>query len=308
MKTTLMIATVLAAGASAVYAQDPPAAQQVPTAPAAATAPTPGPTMPVPPSPERLNEVRLLENILVNAVNQGATNLARQMQLIDPGSVIPGSVIISPAHARGIALEGYGVLFDVDVPLMNMSVVWTRRQMAVMNLRDQIAEARRLRDRATSPPDQQQLDARIQMLSNQLYMMAPSQTGSSTQSADQAAAMKVAESPPTQPAPGMAVAATAPDVAPVDPIYTRSTDEMYTDAVKKALMDAMLNHSSGLNLGDDEWLTVAARDNNGPTIPGAVEDRSGIILRIRGNDLAAFRANRLNRDEVLKKVEIREWR
>jgi len=70
----------------------------------------------------------------------------------------------------------------------------------------------------------------------------------------------------------------------------------------------MVNHSSALNLTDDEWLLIAARDNNGPTIPGAIDDRSGIILCIKGSDLAAFKANKLTRDEVLKKVEIREWR
>ena len=82
---------------------------------------------------------------------------------------------------------------------------------------------------------------------------------------------------------------------------------MYSDAIKKALIDAMLNHSSGLNLGDDEWLMVAARDN-GPTDPGSINNRSGIILRIKGSDLAAFRVGKLNRDEVLKKIELLEWR
>jgi hypothetical protein len=44
------------------------------------------------------------------------------------------------------------------------------------------------------------------------------------------------------------------------------------------------------------------------TIPGIIDDRSGIILRIKGSDLAAFRTNKLSHDEVLKKIEIHEWR
>jgi len=294
MKTTLMIATVLAAGASAVYAQELPAAQQVP---AAASASTPGPAKAAAPSAERLSEVTLLEDIFVKAVNQGATELVRQMQQMDPGSVIPGSVIVSPAHARGIALDGYGVLFDVDLPLMNMSVVWTRRQMALLDLRDKISEARRLRTHATSPDDQQRLDAQIQMLTNTLSMIAPPASGS-------AVATPVANG---QPPPPGSVTATTVDVAPVAPLETRSTDEMYSDAIKSALMNAMVNHSSALMLDDDEWLVVAARDN-GPTAPGTINDRSGIILRIKGVDLAAFRAGKLNKDDVLKRFEIREWR
>ena len=38
---------------------------------------------------------------------------------------------------------------------------------------------------------------------------------------------------------------------------------MYAEAVKGALVDAMLDHSLQMRLGADEWLTVAARDNDG---------------------------------------------
>ena len=63
----------------------------------------------------------------------------------------------------------------------------------------------------------------------------------------------------------------------------------------------------GLKLSADEWLTVAARDAQGPLTPGAVDDASTIVIRIRGGDLAAFHAGKLTRDDVLKKVEVREF-
>ncbi len=300
MKTTLMIATVLAAGASAVYGQDPVVAQP----PAAAEA-APGPTKPAPASAERAREVRVLEGILVNAVNQGASDLTQQMQMIDPGSVVPGSVIMSPAHARGIALDGYGVVFDVDLPLMNMTMMWTRRQVAVLNLREQISEARRVLQRATAPADQQRISAQIEMLTNTLYVLTGPPSGNSASSTANGLVPVAQGAAP--PAPGSIVAATTDAV--VAKVDTRTPDEMYSDAIKKALMDTMVNHSSALLLGDDEWLVVAARDNNGPSIPGAIDpDRSGVFLRIKGSDLAAFRTNKMTREEVLKKVEIREWR
>jgi hypothetical protein len=305
MKTTLMIATVLAAGTSAVYAQEPPIPQQAlpavqqapPVSAASEAAATP---KPAPASAERVNEVKVMENIFANAVGQGAAQLARDMQATDAG-VIPGSVIVSPAHARGIALDGYGVLFDVDVPLMNMSVVWTRRQMLVQTLKDQITEAGRIRQRAT-PEAQQQLDARIQMLTSQLSMLA-----SSSPAAAPTPSLAVPVSNGDQPPAGTIVAATTDATAVAPPVDTRNPDEMYSDAIKKALMDAMINHSAGLMLGDGEWLVVAARDN-GPTDPGSINNRSGILLRISGTDLAAFRAGKLSRDEVLKKIELLEWR
>ena len=298
MKTTLVLAAILA-GAGGAYAQDNPPAVQEPTQ--TVTAPAPGPAKPAPPSPERLREVKMMETILANAVGQGAAELAHQMQVTDPGSIIS----INRARARGIALDGYGVVFDVDVPLMNLSVVWTRRQMLVQNLREQISTTRRVQARAATPEDHDRLQAQIDLLTRQLEAVAPRTMSPATPATDTVPAQAQAQ---VQPVAGSVVAQTIPDVLPVQAVDTRSADEMYSDAVKSALIDAMVNHGSALVLTDDEWLTVAARDNGGPPNPGTFDDRSGIILRIKGSDLAAFRANKLTRDETLKKVEILEWR
>ena len=64
----------------------------------------------------------------------------------------------------------------------------------------------------------------------------------------------------------------------------------------------MLKYSVGLKLGPDEWLTVAASDP-GPDRPGIA---STILIRIKGSDLSAFHANKLTREEVLKRVEVKE--
>ena len=90
--------------------------------------------------------------------------------------------------------------------------------------------------------------------------------------------------------------ADAPDLDP---------NEMYTLAVKSSLIDAMLKYSVGLKLTADEWLTVAARDAQGPT-PGQSNDASTILIRIKGADLSAFHSGKLTREEVLKKVEVKE--
>ena len=69
----------------------------------------------------------------------------------------------------------------------------------------------------------------------------------------------------------------------------------------------MLKYSVGLKLGAEEWLTVAARDAQGPPTPGQPDDASTIVIRIKGSDLAAFHANKLTREEVLKRVEVKEY-
>ena len=55
---------------------------------------------------------------------------------------------------------------------------------------------------------------------------------------------------------------------PVDDPHTS-----YTEAVKNALIDAMLDYSLPMNLDAEEWLTVAARDSE------RAERQSGWRLR-----------------------------
>ena len=70
----------------------------------------------------------------------------------------------------------------------------------------------------------------------------------------------------------------------------------------------MLQYSGPLALQDDEWLTIAARrPYDRPLIAPADSDARTVIIRIRGGDLAAFRANRMTRDEALRRMEVREF-
>jgi hypothetical protein len=107
------------------------------------------------------------------------------------------------------------------------------------------------------------------------------------------------------------VAASQVQVAPpaVDARVLDNPAEGYTREVKAALVDAMIENSGPLALGPEEWLTVAARDNvpRDPLIPGDMADFSTIIFRVKGSDLAAFRAGRMTLEEARQKVEVREY-
>jgi hypothetical protein len=90
----------------------------------------------------------------------------------------------------------------------------------------------------------------------------------------------------------------------VDPEVVRDPNEAYTRAVKEALVDAMIESSGHLNLGPDEWLTVAARDNvpNDPLVPGDGTDLKSVIFKIKGSDLAAFRSGQLTLEKARERV------
>jgi len=72
-------------------------------------------------------------------------------------------------------------------------------------------------------------------------------------------------------------------------------------------IDAMVDYGTTLNLGQDEWLTVAARDNGDGIIPGDLNEMVTITLRLRGRDLADVKAGRLSRDEARQRVEVRAF-
>ena len=76
-----------------------------------------------------------------------------------------------------------------------------------------------------------------------------------------------------------------------------------------AIVDSMLDYGGPLQIGGDEWLTVAARDYEGQRslAPDAPYDLVTIVMRIKGSDLQAFRAGRLTREEARKRVEQREF-
>ena len=70
----------------------------------------------------------------------------------------------------------------------------------------------------------------------------------------------------------------------------------------------MIENSGPLALGDDEWLTVAARDN-APVAPFVTGDPDVVtlVLRVKGSDVNAFRAGRLTLEQVRARVQIGEF-
>jgi hypothetical protein len=91
------------------------------------------------------------------------------------------------------------------------------------------------------------------------------------------------------------------------PSAMRDPDAAYVEAVKAALIDAMLDYSKALELRTDEWLAIAARGDDVPMMPGEIFESRPMILRIRGTDLAEFLASRLTKDEVRRRVQVREF-
>jgi hypothetical protein len=103
----------------------------------------------------------------------------------------------------------------------------------------------------------------------------------------------------------------APTRSPaVDKTWAQDPNRAYTEAVTRALVDAVVDYSTPMALGPEQWLTVAARDNEGrdslaPQDP--LEEVVTMIYRIKGADLIAYRAGKIDRDEARKRVQVSQF-
>jgi hypothetical protein len=234
----------------------------------------------------RRDQIQLMEGVLAQAVRLGAEQVGRRMQAVDPSM----SVLIGQARARGFVLEGYGVFFDVEIPAMRQSVLWSMRNG---QRESQTASALDiLRRYFESMPELPSKQAPSKQEVQQAFKAVTQQLGP-VQAQKNPALETLAQPPP----PGTVVAANT------DPM--EDPNAQYTESVKNALIDAMLDYSLPMDLSPDEWLTVAARDNEGPLAPNVIDDTVTIVLRVRGSDLAAFAADRSRRSEFRSKVEVR---
>jgi hypothetical protein len=103
------------------------------------------------------------------------------------------------------------------------------------------------------------------------------------------------------------VAATTADVPQqaADSILANPND-VYRTEVTQALKEALLDHSSSLEIEPSEWLTLAARRNDDrPRLAPADTDAQTFFIRLKGSDLAAFLARQITREEALQRIEVR---
>ena len=296
--TTSIVLTALACAA-------PMAAQDTPVVPA--QEPQAAPARPIPPL--NMNDIRhhiyVMEGALARAVDYGAKQLNREILAVMPGVFM----LEGEARARGVHLDGYGVFFDVRVPSMRQSMVWSLRMMLDQGdaaNQAAIEELRRSMQGVTDPNTRASMERAVRQLERQV----PAPAGRNPQ-----VTPGVVVSEPSSPAvgaqtaTGMAAPRPAP-MAPPDSAWAKDPNRAYTEAVTRALVDAMIDYSTPMNIAAEQWLTVAARDDEGrdslaPQDP--LEEVVTMIYRIKGSDLQLYRTGKIDRDEVRKRVQMTQF-
>jgi hypothetical protein len=301
------------------------------TAPATVQAPAvPGPSAPSLPSApgaplsSRVSEpvhpaksrylVQVMEGVLQSAVRYAAGQMNLKLQAVSPELL----QLSGAARARGFRLDGYGVFFDVEVPAaLRQTMGWTAKMMqqndqtldqAIVQLRRLMNEldAKRRIDAETALR-LVELRARPALPRHNPYGMADRIAANAVQASSPAGDVTNAQSVAgTNVPPGQAPPASArPSQA--DHAWMQNPDAAYELEVREALISAMLEYGSTLALQPEEWLTVAARDNQSVVIPGDLSETVTVILRIKGSDLAELMAGRLAPQDARSRVEVREF-
>ena len=210
-----------------------------------------------------------LERVLARAVTLSARGVEQQLPPWSPGLML----FAGPVQVRGFRLDGYGVFFDVECPVLRQSILWSMETM----------------------------DADLRMMRRSLERLR--ELGAFTQvlrELDPDANTSDAFSPGGAPGDVNSRVATgaAPPPVPDAPQATTDLHAVYQDALRELMIDALLGYGGALGalLGRDEWLTVVARDTRGA--PGR-----DTTVRVRAGDVAALHAGSLSLAEARARVE-----
>ena len=232
-------------------------------------------------------QMATMEAVLRQAVVSGAQNVITQLR-----NVVRDSPRLGTPKASGVRLDGYGLVFHVEVPEFVLPMLWDVL-VREAQYRSAAMQVQQLRAQVSSMPPGPERNRALEMI----FQLEQGLGGN----------LRPEGGRNTPGGPAL-IPAGAPGKASSEPSVVDDPESAYTREVKTALIDAMLTNSQGLGVGADEWLTVIAIDGvpNNPQFPGDAIDASTWVMRVKGSALAAFRTGTLSKEEALKQVEVRE--
>jgi len=240
-------------------------------------------------------QISQMERMLEGAVEHGLTVVREKLQAaMRAQTFIPENP--ENAHVRGFRLEGYGVFFDIEVPPLQGSLIWSLKTLDQNELGLQSA-LKTIKEHIAAAGDTN-LEQALKRIELQVGPVAVTPNVVALPPIPNAA--RNVTGAPAIVSEKMEVAAPTPD--PPDPILN-DPEEGYRTEVKNQVMDAMLEYSGSMGFRTDDWLAVGLRRHDDrPLIAPADSEARTVVIRIRAADLAAFRGNQLTKPEALKKM------
>jgi len=238
--------------------------------------------------------ISMIEGMFERAVQNGVDNFSRRLQEISPNADGMAMLMGAP-QVRGFRLgEGIGVFFDVQMPSLQLSMVWPLRyaQGADAAAAQSLAELRNTLQQVSDPQMRAELSQKLRDIEQQMAESSAvrRRTGGVT------------------PVAAVQSAAPAPPASPADMAILDDPADAWRSEVRSTLIDAMIQNTGGVSIGPDEFIIIAARGVLSPdrliADPGASRT---IELRLKGSDLAAFRSGTITLEDARKRVVVREY-
>ncbi len=271
--TSVRLVVVLACLAAPAFAQTPQGA------------PPPASARPLDAAQKARLQLRVMEGVLENAVQHGIRTVGQQMRVVSPDVIFFGA----PSRARGFRLEGFGVFFDVEVPTLRPSMIWSMRTLT-QGAPEMAKAASTLRKLA-----QQQADQSTRRDLEQLVKIVEAQAA--PLGASRVSATVVEGAQPGEPA------VATPNINPYE---LPDPAEAYETEVKRAIADAMLDYGTTLNIADSDVLSIAARSNE-DVLGGNAYEVVTVMMTVKGIDLNALRSGTASRDDVRRRIVVQEY-
>src|SRR5687767_8049594 len=196
----------------------------------------------------------IMEGVLEHAVQVGVDNLRRRVRAVMPDdALLQGGA----PQVRGFRLDGYGVFFDVEVPALRQSLAWSIRTMNETGnaLARDLAAMRAFMRAIPDPRVQAEFERTLRRVQQQVSptpqvpTLAAASPGGPTISAQSVGPQTVGSQPLGAPIAPQAELAAPPEI---DPALLNDPSDAYTDEVKRAVIDAMIENSGSLLVGENE--------------------------------------------------------
>ena len=235
--------------------------------------------------------ISTMEAVLQRAVSNGAEMVMAQVRTVMPTE---RPRLSNTPRVSGVRLPGYGVVFTVQVPGLDLPIMW-----------DLIVRPNQNRDTSAA--------MMVQQMKTQLMGMAPGPARSQLLEQVYQLELQLAAGTARIEGRGITAASIKPEASErqaekIDPQVVDDPEAAYTREVKAALIEAMLVNSQPLSIAPEEYLAIVARDGvpTNPLVPGDSIDASTWLMRVKGSVLAALRAGTITKDEAQKQVEVTE--
>ena len=256
---------------------------------------------PTPQQRDQRYQITTMERVLEGAVEHGAKVTRDRLQ----ASSWPEMLLSDNARVRGYRLEGYGLFFDVAVPMLEGSLTWSFRTLDQNNLglESALSALRSLVEKSGDTNFEQALKrVELQVAPVSLNVPAPPVVPDARTLTGSAALIRSSTRPRhrTRHQPRHRRAPARADAILDDPV------EAFRAEIRDALMNAMLDHGAALRLTPTDLFTIAARGSDDRTVLGPLrDDAQTIMITVSGGDLMAYLSGQIGRDEARQRMTVR---